>query len=181
MLIIRLTLVLVLTAWAGFTAAGTPRLGGSLGMAFPTDRLADSEEPMGAKLLPAPGLGVIGIFEPVEAMPQLSCEGMIEANIFNSEDDNNLQILYVPIQIAGLWKIGSTSGLDMQVRAGVGGGFLSANSGSLRSLSGVSGSLGWRIGKDLKGLSCAVETGLDLLLNGGTQSMLRFKLLLFTR
>jgi len=184
MQIIRVALSLFLVAWAGFSAAGTPRLGGSLGMAFPTDRLADTTEPMGNKLLPAPGLGLIGAFDPVESLPQLSCEGVLEVNIFRSEDDKNLQVIYVPVQVAGLWKVGSTGGLDMQVRAGAGGGFLSANSGSPKSLSGVAVSFGWRVGKDLKDLSCAVETGFDLLFNttwGGPQNMFRFKLLLFTR
>ena len=176
-----IALSLFLVSWAGIAAAGPFQLGGSLGLAFPTGRLADSVEPMGAKMLPAPGVGLIGRFEPIAALPRLSPEALMEVNIFRSEDDKNLQVIYVPIQVAGLWSIGSTGGLNMEIRAGLGGGFLSANSGSLRSLSGGAVSLGWRIGKELKGLSCAVETGLDLLINGGTQNMFRFKLLLFTR
>ena len=179
--IVRVTLSVFLTVWAGLAAAGTPVFGGSLGMAFPTGRFADSEQPLGAKLLPSPGLGLIGRFEPSAKLPKLACEAMLEVNIFRSEDAKDLRIIYVPIQAAGLWNVGSTAGLDMQVRAGVGGGFLSANSGALKSLSGVAVSLGWRIGKELKDLSCAVETGLDLFINGGTQNMFRFKLLLFTR
>lgn len=181
MLMARITLSVFLSAMAGFAAAGTPRIGGSLGMAFPTGRLADSSEPMGARMLPAPGLGVIGVIDPFDSLPDLSCEGMVEVNFFRSNDDKDLQVIYVPIQVAGLWMIGSTGGLDMRVRAGAGGGFLSANSGQLKSLSGAAVSLGWRIGKELKGMSCAMEAGLDLLINGGTQSMLRVKLLLFTR
>ena len=130
MLITRAALSLFLTAWAGLAAAGTPRLGGSIGMAFPTGRLADSQDAIGAKLLPAPGLGIIGIYEPNDRLPQLSVEGLIEVNVFSSEDNKDLQVIYVPIQVAGLWKVGSVGGLDMQVRAGAGGGFLSANSGT---------------------------------------------------
>ena len=178
----RFTLVLFLAAWAGLAAAGTSRLGASLGLAFPSGRLTDSGDSIGSKLLPAPGLGLAGSFDPSDNLPKLSCEGSLEVNVFGSNDDKDLKVYYVPILFSGLWDIGAAAGLDMHVRAGVGGGFLSANSGSLRSLSGGAVSLGWRIGKELKGLSCALDAGLDLLfLNGGTQNMLRFKLLLFTR
>jgi hypothetical protein len=177
----RITLSLFLAAWAGLAAAGTPRIGASLGLAFPSDRLSNSGEPIGSKLLPAPGLGLIGAFDPSETLTKLSCEGSIEVNVFGSNDDKDLKVYYVPILFSGLWDIGAAAGLDMHVRAGAGGGFLSANSGSLKSLSGGAVSLGWRIGKELKGLSCAIDAGIDLLFKGGTQNMFRFKLLLFTR
>jgi len=181
MLIKRIILSLFFTALAGWAAAGAIQLGGSLGMAFPTGRLANSDQPIGAKFLPAPGLGLVGRMGPLESLPKLAYEAMLEVVNFRSEDAKDLQVIYVPIQVSGLWNVGSAAGLDMEVRAGIGGGFLSANSGSPRSLAGSAVSLAWRIGKELKGLSCAVETGLDLLINGGTQNMFRFKLLLFTR
>ncbi len=174
----RNSLSMCLVLAGGIAAANPLELGASLGMLFPTDRLTRREGGMGASLLPGPAVGVCARSQPLDRFPRLSAELMVEAAFFQSDENRDLRLLYVPVQAVGLWGIGAVEGMEMLLRLGGGPTFLSANLGGARSLVAGMVTGGWQVRRRLEGLSCALETGADLVFDGKPEDMFRIRIVL---
>jgi len=170
--------VALAAGWGSSASAAPFAPGASLGMLFPAGSLTSRSDYMGSSLLPGPAFGVFGRWGSVE---QVAWEGSAEITLFQGSEDPGLQIIYVPVQAAAIREVGKPGGLSLQLRGGIGPAFISANQGETRSLALWAGSLGWRIETSLKNVDCALEAGLELLLEGKPQTLLRFRVMLFMR
>ncbi len=174
----------VVTCVAAFATtqvrAQAPAMGMSLGMAFPSDRLSERPDFLGAFLLPAPSVGIRSRWSGLRFDPDAVLEAAVEMAIFQSDDDLKLRTLYVPVQFKYVREMANVRGVGMHVGLGGGLAFVSTNLGAERSLTQGLATVGAQVQHAVHKVTVALDFEVGVLM----QDMLplfQLRLVLFSR